>query len=202
MNLRSILGTTPGTTLGTTGPKSRWPTALAIAGLVLVLGGYNYSIREREQLLANGQVVRLALAPRDPRSLLTGDYMTLNYVLARDIDVSLRSSFSERNTAGRAGSADKRLSQAAHDGYAIVRLDERGVAQFVRRQDQRLPLAAGEWPIKYRFRQRRVGIGTNAYFFEEGSAPRFEPARFGEYRVDAGGNLLLVRLLGERLDAL
>lgn len=167
---------------------------------MLLLGGYNYSIHQREQLLASGQVIRLALAPRDPRSLLTGDYMTLTYEVSRLLESHLHRDAVARSNSGSRTDADSR--PAAHDGYAIVRLDERGIAQFVRYQSAREPLAADEWPLKYRYRDRQVGIGTNAYFFEEGSAQRFEPARFGEYRTDRNGNLLLVRLLNEKLDGL
>ena len=38
--------------------------------LLLILGMTNWSIFEKEQLLANGQVVLLKLAPVDPRSLI------------------------------------------------------------------------------------------------------------------------------------
>ncbi|WP_414673872.1 GDYXXLXY domain-containing protein, partial [Marinimicrobium sp. UBA4509] len=44
-------------------------TALAI--LVLV----NFSIYEKEQHLAQGEIMYLELAPVDPRSLMQGDYM-------------------------------------------------------------------------------------------------------------------------------
>ena len=43
---------------------------------------------------------------------------------------------------------------------------------------------AGGLRIKYRIRNGRVWIGTNAYFFEEGTAERYAGAKFGEFRVD------------------
>ena len=49
--------------------------------------------------------------------------------------------------------------------------------------------------IRYRVRNGRVWIGTNAYFFEEGSAERYAGARFGEFRVDRdSGEAVLVGL--------
>ena len=49
--------------------------------------------------------------------------------------------------------------------------------------------------VRYRLRNGRVWLGTNAYFFEEGSASRFVDARFGEFRVDrASGEAVLVAL--------
>jgi uncharacterized membrane-anchored protein len=38
--------------------------------------------------------------------------------------------------------------------------------------------------IRYRIRNGEVWLGTNAYFFEEGSAARYEKARYGEFRLD------------------
>ena len=55
-----------------------------IIGL-FILGAVNVSIWHKEQLLANGKTVFLALAPVDPRSLMQGDYMALRFKLERDI---------------------------------------------------------------------------------------------------------------------
>ncbi len=52
--------------------------------------------------------------------------------------------------------------------------------------------------IRYRIRNRDVWLGTNAYFFEEGTAERYEKARYGEFRVDRGsGEAVLIRLCDE-----
>jgi uncharacterized membrane-anchored protein len=49
--------------------------------------------------------------------------------------------------------------------------------------------------LRYRIRNGRPWIGTNAYFFEAGSASRFQGARFGEFRVDREtGEAVLVGL--------
>lgn len=49
--------------------------------------------------------------------------------------------------------------------------------------------------IRYRWHRGFVWLGTNAYFFEEGSAQRFEAARYGEFRVDReSGEAVLVGL--------
>jgi uncharacterized membrane-anchored protein len=52
--------------------------------------------------------------------------------------------------------------------------------------------------IRYRIRNRDVWLGTNAYFFEEGTAQRYEKARYGEFRVDRdSGEAVLIRLRDE-----
>jgi uncharacterized membrane-anchored protein len=50
--------------------------------------------------------------------------------------------------------------------------------------------------IRYRVRNGEVWLGTNAYFFEEGTAKRYENARYGEFRVDrATGEAVLTGLV-------
>lgn len=55
--------------------------------------------------------------------------------------------------------------------------------------------------IRYRIRNGEVWLGTNAYFFEEGTAQRYENARYGVFRVDRGsGEAVLVGLADENID--
>ena len=77
-----------------------------VAGLV-VLVVVNWSIYDREQLLAEGRVVLLPLAPVDPRSLMQGDYMALRFAVADD-------------------ASGREPRQRAQDGRVVVALDDRG----------------------------------------------------------------------------
>ena len=52
---------------------------------ILVMGVVNFKVWGKEQLAQNGRVVLLELGVRDPRSLIQGDYMTLNYELEREL---------------------------------------------------------------------------------------------------------------------
>ena len=63
-------------------------------------------------------------------------------------------------------------------GKAPLAIDERGVATLSRSPE------TATLHIRYRIRNRQVWLGTNAYFFEEGTAERFTSARYGEFRVD------------------
>jgi uncharacterized membrane-anchored protein len=155
---------------------------LALLGLAILLMGFNYSVYTKEDTLKNGVALKLALAPRDPRALMTGDYMALNTELATKIrrDVSERTF--ERN-----------------DGFVIVKPDEQGVSRFVRIQSNNDGLATNEFALKYRDRSSGVRVGTDAFSFQEGQAQAFESARFGEYRLATNGDLLLVRMLDEKL---
>jgi uncharacterized membrane-anchored protein len=162
-------------------PALRGLFALVAALAVLVM--VNLSIAGKERLLSQGRVVYLELAPVDPRSLMQGDYMALNYQVANSI-IGLLPTDSQ-----------------AHDGRIVVSLDERSVAEFRRLEDGQ-PLAAGEIYLRYRVRGGRLKFASDAFFFQEGTAGQYESARYGRYRVDESGELLLTGLRGEDLRAL
>src|SRR5205807_976804 len=61
--------------------KARGRLAIAIAA-ALSIGIPALLVVEKERLLAEGAPILLELRPRDPRSLMQGDYMELRYALA------------------------------------------------------------------------------------------------------------------------
>ena len=151
--------------------------ATVLVGLVLILAFFNWSVAKKEALLRDGKTLLIELAPVDPRSLIQGDYMRLEYRIARDL--------SGHNEWPR-------------DGQLVVTASADNVATFVRRHEEGTPLAAGEHLLHYRRRGGRIKIGTDAFFFQEGHAPRYERARYGELRVDGSGESLLVGLRDEQ----
>lgn len=56
---------------------------LFIVFVVGQLGVLGWMIFERQQLAEHGTVIRLQCQPVDPRSLLSGDYVILNYKISR-----------------------------------------------------------------------------------------------------------------------
>jgi uncharacterized membrane-anchored protein len=145
-----------------------------LAGLLILLA-VNFTIYQREKLLAEGRVVLLELAPVDPRSLMQGDYMALRFKVATE-------AFPGWN-----------VKRESVDGRLVVALDERGIASFKRIADT-TPLAANEALLRYRIRNGQVKFATNAFFFEEGQASQYQVARYGELRVSADGDMLLTNL--------
>ena len=149
-----------------------------LAGLVLVLAVVNGLVLHKELLLREGTRLFLELAPVDPRSLIQGDYMRLDYALTRDLQPP--------------------NPDWPRDGRLVVRTDERGVAAFVRR-DQGQPLEGNERFLRYRIRGRRMQLGAESFFFQEGQADLYQRARFAEFRVNPAGDLVLVGLRDEVL---
>ncbi len=165
-----------------------------VTGVVLlVLLATNVSIYQKEQVLKHGAVVILELAPVDPRSLIQGDYMALNYALTRPLQQQLY--------AGSETCRGSRKNCPPASGKIVVKLDEqrRAVsAEF----DKGQALQAREVVMKYHTSASGLNIGTPSYFFEEGHAERFVGARYGEFRVDKDGTALLTYLLdaeGQRI---
>jgi uncharacterized membrane-anchored protein len=153
---------------------------IAVTAGLLLLAAVNWSIYQRERLLKDGRVVLLELAPVDPRSLMQGDYMALRFKVADQV-------------FGRG-----RTKVASEDGRIVVKLDEHGVAGFLRRDDGK-PLDSGEVALCYRIRNEQVKFATNAFFFQEGHARDYQGARYGEFRVAPSGELLLTHLRNEKL---
>jgi len=152
--------------------SSRRELAVVFGGLALVIAVAISAVMKKEAILKDGELVLLQLAPVDPRSLIQGDYMELNYAINRQLDSE---------------------SDWPDDGYVVVRLDEHDVATFVRFYD-RQPLAENESRIRYRRRSGQVQVGPNAFYFQEGHASHYENARYGAVRVSDSGDAVLVGL--------
>ncbi|MFQ2388065.1 GDYXXLXY domain-containing protein [Aeromonas dhakensis] len=154
--------------------------ALLLTGLA-ILAAINVTVWRYERAMSSGEVVLLRLAPVDPRSLMQGDYMRLNYELARQL-------------------GNRRHDEAPADTL-VVRLDEQQVASWVEggKPEQ---LARDERRLQVRQSDGQWRIGPDAYFFEEGTGEQYEAARYGEFRLQESGKALLVGLRDEQLKPL
>ncbi|HHQ4479357.1 TPA: GDYXXLXY domain-containing protein [Aeromonas veronii] len=152
--------------------------ALLLSGLA-ILAGINATVWRYEHAMSSGEVVLLRLAPVDPRSLMQGDYMRLNYEIARELT-----------------SRDTRANQDKGSDTLVIRLDAYQVATLVAdgKPDR---LASDERLLQVHQSERQWQIGPDAYFFEEGTGEQYETARYGEFRLQADGKTLLVGLRDE-----
>lgn len=161
--------------------RNRW---IVIVATAVVLAVVNWAIWQKEHHLAEGEIVYLPLAPVDPRSLMQGDYMALQFALANRI--RMQSAINQ---------------QVAADGSVVVQLDEASIAHF-ERLDDGTPLADDERRLRYRLRHGEVRFATDAFFFQEGHAEHFESAEYGQFRLNAQGELLLEALYDEAFNRL
>ena len=159
---------------------------IAVGSMILILLMVNTDIYKKERILSQGQIVLLELAPVDPRSLMQGDYMRLRFAIERTL--------LEKNN-------EKSSSFIDSSEYFIVNLDENLVGTFARIENNK-KLTDNQVKMQFRIRQSKPQLTTHAFFFEEGTASKYEKARYGEFRVDSSGELLLNNLRDESFNIL
>lgn len=142
--------------------------------VIIIFGVINVEIMKKEAIVANGATVLLRIAPRDPRSLLQGDYMALRYAMAATI-------------------AEKAQEANITDGLLVAELVDSGEASFVAIYDGQ-PLTDTQQLLKFRRRGESVRLASDAFFFEEGQWETYRQARFGELKVSDDGEAVLVGL--------
>lgn len=164
-------------TTATAGKASRWQQAGIAASLLATLAVANMAIWQKEELIRTGRPVFLEVAPVDPRSLMQGDYMALNFKMPW-LDVSSTS----------------RLQ-------VIAKIDARSIAVIKEVKDSQT-LAQDEILLELIPTGSGLRPASDAWYFKEGEADRWARAKYGEFRVDRQGHALLVGLRGPNLEKL
>ncbi|WP_051077180.1 GDYXXLXY domain-containing protein [Janthinobacterium sp. HH01] len=116
------------------------------------------------------------VAPVDPRSLMQGDYMALNFKVPQ-LGVSDTS----------------RL-------LVVAKIDARGIV--VDRVKDNSALAGKEILIELIPTGSGLRPASDAWYFKESEADRWAKAKYGEFRIDRQGHALLVGLRGPDLEKL
>lgn len=175
--------------------SSKFNLLLAIVGLIIVLVAVNLGIKKYETHLATAEKVLLQLAPVDPRSLMQGDYMALNYAISEQIMAAIEQQLATTEDQ----QPIEELYNLSQDGLVVIKKDAQGVGHFVRlvspSEENQLSLAKEELLLAYRLRQGQLKIATNAFFFQEGQAAAFEQAKYGLFRVNDKGEPLLTNMV-------
>ena len=144
------------------------------ANMVLVLLFFGFNIVKNEKVLSEGETVLLELRPVDPRSLMQGDYMTLHYEVCNHI-------------YGLEAELNK---------FCVVQLDDDRVAHFVSlTNDAAVALREDELLLRYSLEKNSWGekfytIGSDSYFFQEGTAIKYETAKYGMLKVVTKGDMI------------
>lgn len=144
------------------------------ANMVLVLLFFGFNIVKNEKVLSEGETVLLQLRPVDPRSLMQGDYMTLHFEVCNHI-------------YGLEAESNK---------FCVVRLDDDRVAHFVSlTNDAAVALREDELLLRYSLEKSRWGrkfytIGSDSYFFQEGTAIKYVTATYGMLKVVTKGEMI------------
>lgn len=164
----------------------------AIATLVTTLGVANFSIWQFEDVLANGEKIVLKLVPRDPRSLMQGDYMELNYEILNDLN-----HLDIENEENESKHKQKQLYLLLYNHNGVDEFCDYTLAAPPTKFEQ--CRANIYLPIKYQY--GKIKMAGQDFFFPEGKQKYFEQAEYGEFRFKEG-KLLLLRLLDKELNIL
>ncbi|WP_102349783.1 GDYXXLXY domain-containing protein [Bacillus sp. Marseille-P3661] len=155
---------------------------MVIVFQVIVVG---IQIGTSERLLANGQLIKLELAPVDPRSMLQGDYLTLRYSISsldlNDEDLPWRQRI-------RVGLVRNAQGVYEYSGDYIV-----GTDIPADRIDQ-----ADVWITGILKGYENIEYGIENYFVPEGTGLELqEKVHYAFVRVATNGDSLLVKLTEE-----
>jgi uncharacterized membrane-anchored protein len=143
----------------------------------LIAGALVYGVCRQERTLKSGEIFYLRLAPLDPRSLMQGDYMQLNY------------------------SVDNKLPNQddLRGKQAVLVKDAAGAASFSRIYEGE-PLAANEIKVNIMRGNAGFSVAPESYMFQEGLAKSYEAAKYAVLKTDGSGKVLLVNLADESLN--
>ncbi|AMP00421.1 GDYXXLXY family protein [Collimonas arenae] len=162
----------------------RWHLPAFVIAAVATLLLLNGIVWQHEQTLKHGRAVLLQLRPVDPRSLMQGDYMALDYQLTQQVGQLLSTT---NATAG--------------EGQALavmLRADADGVAQLQRIAKAGEQAQSDEILLRLKWENSGARLPSQSYFFAEGEGARFAKARYAIFRVANDGTALLSGLADEQ----
>lgn len=144
-----------------------------VLNLLLLMIVFGYSVIKEEKNLKKATFY-IKTVPVDPRSLIQGDYMVLNY----DIAASARMEI---------GNIRK--------GYIRIKINDLKIAEFIRIDEEYLPPLNNEISIQFQKNGSNIDIGVNSYLFQEGTGNKFQKAQYAEVIELKNGKLRLKNLL-------
>ena len=156
--------------------RLKWQGLALLAGTLATVLVANGAIWQKQDLIAHGKPLFMALMPLDPRSLMQGDYMQLRFATLDNHQLPPLHGI---------GAPRPRM---------VVQLDTRGVAALQRLHAPGQPLAPDEMLLELTPMDGNWVVVTDAWFFKEGEALTWQAAKFGEFRVLPDGRALLVGL--------
>lgn len=195
-------------------PVFKAPIWLVGVFVIALLGAVNYKVQQFEDVLATGKPIVLKIAPVDPRSLMQGDYMVLNYAILSEFQQSqvlpesnepLESNEPIETVESNEITGIDESSPSEKKAYILVHLDKNHVATFCEEQSE-IPTDFKHCtpnvylPIRYKGGWLPK-LPSQDYFFAEGKGEYYAQAEYAEYRFK-DGILLLARLLDKDLKGL
>lgn len=127
---------------------------------IFILFFFTMKAALKEERYQKQESFYLKLAPVDPRSLLQGDYMVLNY----DISDKARIESSNLNLK---------------NGYIVVALNEHKIASFLSVSNSKIN-EENTKSIPFTYRGSNIDIGGNTFLFQEGMGEQYSRAKYAK----------------------
>lgn len=154
-----------------------------IAVIFLQLAILGVQVGKSESLLANGDLIKLELAPVDPRSLLQGDYLVLRYNIS-----SLRIEEDGWNEVVRIGLIESKDGLFSYSGHYVV--GKEVPADMMKKADV--------WITGRLKGYENIEYGIENYFVPEGTGLDLqEKVHYAYVKVAENGDAMLVELAEE-----
>ena len=145
---------------------------LLIINIVILFVVTGFSANKEEGYKKSNSYFYLELAPVDPRSLLQGDYMTLNYdITDKAQEIIFNGIYDSKDENNKFLDMRK--------GYIVVSLDENKVAKFVKLSKEKTDEKDLLF-IAFKSDGFNVNINANSYLFQEGTGDKYENARYSK----------------------
>ncbi|WP_462425717.1 GDYXXLXY domain-containing protein [Fusobacterium varium] len=144
-----------------------------VLNLLLLMIVFGYSVIKEEKNLKKATFY-IKTVPVDPRSLIQGDYMVLNYDIAESARMEI-------------GNIRK--------GYIRIKINDLKIVEFIRIDEEYLPPSNNEISIQFQKNGSNIDIGVNSYLFQEGTGNKFQKAQYAEVIELKNGKLRLKNLL-------
>lgn len=158
--------------------KRAWLIGILVLQIIIV----GWQIGQKEFLLQVGTEIKLELAPLDPRSMMQGDYVVLNYQHVSEIN---------QNVLHRLGNGTIQIVLREHDGVYQY------AGYYKHRGQWNLPYEAlaGDVMLKGRVKGFWMDFGIEQYYVPEGTGRVIEEfAKYALVRVGKNGDAIVVGL--------
>ncbi|OAH53200.1 MULTISPECIES: GDYXXLXY domain-containing protein [Bacillaceae] len=163
----------------------KWSIGAFVAVIAIQSGFLLFTAWQKEQLLQNGEIVALELAPIDPRSMLQGDYVQLNY----EIQTNYREHYYEDTSTLPDGKVNVLLEKSAET------IDYNGKIIPVYTASSFAHAGTGEGlKMKGKARAGTLTLGIEHFFIPENSGAEWEEKTHAIVRVAENGDAILETL--------
>jgi uncharacterized membrane-anchored protein len=163
----------------------KWSIGAFVAVVVIQSGFLLFTAWQKEQILQHGEIAALELAPLDPRSMLQGDYVQLNY----EIQTNYREHYNENTSALPDGKIEILLEKSAK----TINYNGKNIPVYTASNFARAGMGDG-FTMNGKARAGTLTLGIEHFFIPENSGAEWEEKTYAIVRIAENGDAILETL--------